>query len=295
MINKICIVSTPQDKNIQSVINYLLCSSSSNFNVEVLNSPQNLNHFIFQKNCYYYIRKIRSFNPDNLKEIEELTSLFSYLSMKGLAIVNKMKVIPRQQILFKAEQLGISVPKNMITSLKSEVILFRKEVDCIVIKSIGDVIISKDYNLNFKANYVRELTLSQLKDFPDTFFPVYIEEKIVKKFEIRSFVVNKVFYSMAILSGSNEIDIRLVRRNSSTSYHPYLLPIEIQKKILSLLKYLKISSASIDIIYSHCNNYYLLDVNPGGQYTDIEYYCNANISKSYIIDLYEEFYQKNKE
>ena len=62
----------------------------------------------------------------------------------------------------------------------------------------------------------------------------------------------------------------------------FKLPIDLERKIFKLLKELKLTSGSIDFIYSKSNNFIFLEVNPIGQFGLVSsvgnFYCEREIA-----------------
>jgi ATP-GRASP peptide maturase of grasp-with-spasm system len=114
----------------------------------------------------------------------------------------------------------------------------------------------------------------------ESFFPSLVQKYIQKKYELRIFFLNDKLYSMAIFSQENEktkIDYRNYQKEKPNRRVPYKLPKEIEEKLILFMKKIELNSGSIDMIVTHSNEYYFLEVNPVGQFGALSYYCNYNI------------------
>ena len=284
--NKIIIVSNRTDKNIWLSLIPLM---KSNKDILVKNSAHSMTNIV-NNGAKYIIRKLPSMSmfSDSIEEVEkslfirdELKSLLMYLADKNGFTYKNNK---RQEVLEKAHKIGLCTPNFIITCDKKELLTFASEYKEIVIKNIGDVRLFK----TGLSTYTRQLSFNEIQnDYPDWFAPSYFEQKINKKFEIRTFIIDNVFFSMATISQNQYVDIREDKKMGNFRCCPIILPKGIQRKILILLKELDIKSAAIDILFSLCGNYYIVDVNHGGQFGDLEKYCNYDISNTFSKKLLE--------
>ena len=87
---------------------------------------------------------------------------------------------------------------------------------------------------------------------------------------------------MAIFSQNNvntQVDYRNYDHEKPNRCVPYNLPNTIKRKIFKFMKYKKIDTGSIDIIFSTNNKYFFLENNPQGQFDWLTKNCNYNIEK----------------
>jgi glutathione synthase/RimK-type ligase-like ATP-grasp enzyme len=123
---------------------------------------------------------------------------------------------------------------------------------------------------------------------PLNFFPSLFQQKIEKKYELRVFYLNNVFYSMAIFSQNDmktKIDFRNYNYKTPNRNVPYKLPLEIESKLHLLMLQLELTTASIDLIVDLNENYVFLEVNPDGQFGMISYPCNYYLEKEIANQL----------
>ena len=101
-------------------------------------------------------------------------------------------------------------------------------------------------------------------------------------YEIRSFYLNGTFSSMAIFSATNmktAIDMRSYDLENPNRKVPYKLPLEIEKKLNSLMLEEKLNTGSIDLIKGLDGSYYFLEINPIGQFGSVSQTCNYYLEK----------------
>lgn len=125
------------------------------------------------------------------------------------------------------------------------------------------------------------------------FIPSLIQEKIEKKYEIRTFYLDGECYSMAIFSQNDkqtQVDFRQYNYSKPNRNIPYKLPLEIEEKLKKLMDGLQLKTGSIDIIKGIDGEYYFLEVNPVGQFGMTSKPCNYNLEKKIYEKLisYEE-------
>jgi D-alanine-D-alanine ligase-like ATP-grasp enzyme len=87
---------------------------------------------------------------------------------------------------------------------------------------------------------------------------------------------------MAIFSQANEktrIDFRHYDREKPNRTVPYILPEAIEDKLLQFMNELKLASGSIDMLVDQQYNYYFLEVNPIGQFSQVSLPCNYYLEK----------------
>ena len=102
--------------------------------------------------------------------------------------------------------------------------------------------------------YLNQFRLINLDFFPPSFCQAYIEKKI----ELRIFFLGNQFFSAAIFSQSNpktKIDFRNYDDENPNRIIPFNLPKDVSKKLLKMINSLKLTSGSIDMIYTKKNQF----------------------------------------
>lgn len=87
---------------------------------------------------------------------------------------------------------------------------------------------------------------------------------------------------MAIFSQEDqqtEVDFRNYNFEKPNRTVPFLLPIDLQEKLIQLMKNLHLKSGSIDMVLTEEGDYVFLEVNPVGQFGMVSSPCNYELSK----------------
>lgn len=169
-----------------------------------------------------------------------------------------------------AKEVGLIIPKTLLTKNLNE------NNNSWITKSLTQVYeeINSKY---FLMNYTN--TISK---FPKKFGLSFVQKKIQKKFEIRSFFLDEKFYSMAIFSQNNEktsTDFRRYDHGRPNRFIPFELPFHLKVKLKKLMRKLSLNTGSIDLIYSEANEFVFLEVNPVGQFGMVSHPCNYALEK----------------
>jgi len=200
--------------------------------------------------------------------------------------------INKLTVLSIAEDVGLNIPRTIITNNIKELKKFIANNTEIIIKPISTSKFSAVYNDNSYDIYYQTKKITK-QDFVDdreigiTFAQKYIE----KKYEIRSFYINKEIYSMCIFSQESrqtEVDYRNYDNENPNRCVPYSLPKEIEEKLVLLMERLHINCGSFDLIFDRKEQYVFLEVNPVGQYDWLSQHCNYYIDKKIASELIKE-------
>jgi ATP-GRASP peptide maturase of grasp-with-spasm system len=182
--------------------------------------------------------------------------------------------ISKLKILKIASESKFNIPKYIITDSKKNLIDFFKDSKLIT-KPISEVVFYSDDKYKY-SSYTEEIDVFKLHDsFEYSFF----QEKIDKKYEIRTFIFENDISSIAIFSQNNketEIDYRRYNYAKPNRNICYKLDFETEKKILLFMSKLKLNSGSIDFIVDKKNTLYFLEINPIGQFGNVSFHGNYN-------------------
>ena len=184
--------------------------------------------------------------------------------------------------LQKAKAIGINTPESHIIFSKEQYWnIIDKSQKKWITKALKDIVHIEDAERISRAGFPSEIHWKELDEF-EFYFPSFIQEKIEKEFEVRSFYIKGKFFSMAIFSQKNqrtELDYRNYDRQTPNRCIPFKLPEEIEFKLNLLMNKIEINTGSIDLIYSKNGEYYFLEVNPSGQYGWLSVNCNFYIDR----------------
>ena len=188
------------------------------------------------------------------------------------------------QVLNYAQEIGLKVPKTYITGSKAILEDIRKnKCQELITKNIYEAFLITQYKSNtniYSKTY--EVNDDLLNPSSEKFLYSLFQEKIKKHFEVRTFYLNEIFYSAAILSQDNEktkIDFRNYDLEMPNRIIPFSIPKELEILLKKLFNKVNLNTGSVDLIYSD-GEYVFLEINPVGQFSFISDACNYNIENN---------------
>ena len=207
----------------------------------------------------------------------QLIKFFKHaLYKKALMNIEEDNYLVKLNILTKAIELDLKVPKTLVTRFKKDLNFFKQKE--LINKAIGDIIVETPSH--FYGLLTNKINKNEI--LYDEFNTSLFQELLEKKFELRIFYFNETFYSTAIFSQNNkntEIDFRNYDREIPNRVIPYKLPVDIELKLKELMIYFNLKSGSIDMVYTKKEEYVFLEVNPVGQFEQVSVPGNYNLFK----------------
>jgi|SRR5690554_3302344 len=225
----------------------------------------------------------------NLKEINNL-QLNNFLSIEKSKITEyiyyKLSLLPSINHYYRkdtnklivaeiAEELGIKIPKSFLVNKGDYLQKTQKNTQKgLATKSISG---SSMFNINnnIAVSYTRVIDDDDIGE--NDFFPSYIQEYIEKKYELRIFFIETEFWAMAIFSQNDDqtkTDFRNYNHSKPNRNIPYVLPKELEEKLIRLSKKTGVNCGSIDMIVTKNDEYIFLEINPIGQFGMVSNPCN---------------------
>jgi len=232
---------------------------------------------MFTRNSDFYKYLYSEFSATR-KLIFELLSDKNWLYKKG--------VLPSKPMVLKiAKDFGLKIPKSVITTNKKILDKIDNTSKGLITKTIGE---GKQVMVD-QSNYpFMTIEVDNIEKVTEKFSPSYIQEKIDKKYEIRTFVIGDMLFSMAIFSQNDkktEIDFRVFDPDKPIRFVPYKLPVDIEIKVRKFMNGLGLNTGSIDFIKTVNDEYVFLEVNPAGQFGMTSYPCNYSIHREVAKNL----------
>ncbi|NOU19721.1 MAG: hypothetical protein HOO91_19360 [Bacteroidales bacterium] len=178
--------------------------------------------------------------------------------------------------LFMASTNGLNVPDTFVINSKVMLREIYQQHSNLITKPISDSFLGTINGENL-VGFVNKFDNSSFDHLPETFFPTLFQNKIDRKFEIRSFLFCGEVFSMAtfLVKDDNNTDIKEIE-NSMKRHIPYKLPSDVEDKMLNLACKLDIDTASFDFIVDKSGNIYFLEIN----------YLAAELSRYYLEAIY---------
>jgi ATP-GRASP peptide maturase of grasp-with-spasm system len=223
-----------------------------------------------------------------INESYEVLETISQLFDKSKWLTNYKNIrINKMTILKEAVNLGLKVPKTFVVNQKEQIVNLSKSIDLIT-KSIYEILFFNRNDISFSM-FTKELKESDLELLPLFFNPSLVQEKIIKKFEVRAFYLLGTFYSMAIFSQfqeSSKTDFRKTDIENPNNIVPIEIPTEIRIKLEQLLIKIGLNCCSIDLIVNEDDEFIFLEINPTGQFgmigLPLNYELHKKIAKTLI-------------
>ena len=178
-----------------------------------------------------------------------------------------------------ASDCGLKIPKTLLCDNKKALIDFSLNTTELITKS-GDTTFAFNSEAQWYHLSTSLFTKEDIINISCDFFPTLFQEKLNKKYEIRTFYLKGKCFSMAIFSQNDEqtkIDFRNYNKAKPNRTVPYQLPIKIEKAIKKFMQNINMNTGSVDIVYTVDNKYVFLEVNPVGQFKQVSMPCNYNL------------------
>lgn len=132
--------------------------------------------------------------------------------------------------------------------------------------------------------FTNKLTDEDLADLSGlNYCPMTFQEHLVKKLEHRVTVVGRQIFSAAIDSTGNDKAENDWRKDGDAlidAWVPTKLPDTVEAAILRLMDRFGLNYGAMDIIQTHDDQYYFLEVNPCGEWFWLELYAKLPIGKA---------------
>lgn len=183
-----------------------------------------------------------------------------------------------------ASNLGLQIPKSIITNKLHTALSFLDLQSKAIIKPISNglqVLKDKVYSI-----YTTEVTAREFRklDLADTFStPVFLQECIPNKYDIRVTIVGRSVFAVRISKDSKEVDWR--KPDIVKSYQSMVLPKFIIDKLLDLTSKFRMVYSAIDLIEMPNGEFIFLEINPVGEWVWLEQELGLNISEKIIQEL----------
>ncbi|MDJ0842380.1 MAG: grasp-with-spasm system ATP-grasp peptide maturase [Acidobacteriota bacterium] len=196
---------------------------------------------------------------------------------------------PKFSVLQKAKAAGLDIPPTLITNDKATLNAFRRQHGDIIIKCITDADFFQRDHIPYGL-YTKVFTPEHIDSLPDTFFPVLVQKKIEKAWELRIFYLGGACYPMAIFSQGNqqtEVDFRNYDFENPNRNVFYNLGPDLERRIGDLMDTVSLNTGSLDMIRGTDGKSYFLEVNPVGMFGMVSFPCNLNLRKKvaeFLID-----------
>lgn len=228
-------------------------------------------------------------------EAETSTALWGLWTMLDVFWVNHpiASVLLEHNKLYQqraARQVGLDTPASLISNEPEQLMRFCEgHGGSIAVKQIRGALLVRESDLQPVFLYTQKLDQDQIRGHMDEvrLAPVFAQEYVPKRLELRVTIVGKNIFSCAIHSQEGEWtkhDWRRYPDLSRLKHEEHTLPQHIEIRLFQLMKLLGLNFGAIDLILTPDDRYVFLEVNPSGQWGWIEELTGMNISGA-ICDL----------
>ena len=181
--------------------------------------------------------------------------------------------------LAKAAEVGLCTPKTVAGNVSPELEKDKRYI----VKSIDTAIFNEKDTEMFMYSMV--LTGREIMESELSLAPVFIQEYLKNKVDIRVTYISGKIYPVKILSDEKGIDGDWRRLDKETlQYIPCKIPRETEQMLYQLMKTLKLDFGGIDLIKSN-NRMYFIEVNPTGEWGWLQTTANLKINKAIVDNL----------
>jgi ATP-GRASP peptide maturase of grasp-with-spasm system len=189
-----------------------------------------------------------------------------------------------------AAEAGLDIPETLVTTEVDVLREFIQKHGSVVAKPASDTF-TLTVEGKMLAVYTSVVSDSSLNSGTwEGSFPSLFQEKLEKKYEIRTFYLDGAFYSMGMFTqqkASTQVDFRRYSLSDPARTVPYQLPTDIEKKLRVLMTALRLDTGSIDMVRTTDGRFVFLEVNPVGQFGMVSYPCNYFLEKKVAGALVE--------
>ncbi|MGH9914725.1 MAG: grasp-with-spasm system ATP-grasp peptide maturase, partial [Pyrinomonadaceae bacterium] len=228
---------------------------------------------------------------DELQTVSEfffsMLSSAAWLGHPSNSSLNKLKVLKL------AAELGLDIPDTLITTDIDNLRRFAKKHGAIIAKPASEILMCV-FDEHMYATYASVIPEHLLNDAPwRGSFPSLFQERLKKKYEIRTFYLDGKCYSMAMFTqrhADTQTDFRRYTYENPTRTVPYQLPGHIENAIQALMKALQLDTGSIDIVRTVDGRFVFLEVNPVGQFGMVSAPCNYFLEREVARSLVNRLY-----
>lgn len=185
---------------------------------------------------------------------------------------NNNSALSKLEQLSRAERLGLTIPKTLVTQSFEEVMEFWKECgESLIVKPISHGYIERDNSEQDTLIFTNEVTLEQLNENQEvlSLCPTLFQKKVDKIYDIRVNVIDEEVIAIGIYA-SQEYKLQSIdiRRNNmqNVRYEVITLPSILKNKILELCRSYELRFAAIDMAFTKDSKWVFFEVNPNGQW-----------------------------
>lgn len=175
-----------------------------------------------------------------------------------------------------ARDLGLEIPRTLVTNDPAEVLAFHEALGCGMITKMLTPLTQSMHGTGafVQTNLVRPEDLEDLEGLCHS--PMVFQEQVAKAHELRVVVIagpggGRCFAGAidATRSDAGQVDWRAASR-SQVGWRPGALPDEVAARLLALAGALDLSYGAVDLIVTPDGRHVFLEINPAGEWGMLE-------------------------
>jgi len=168
-----------------------------------------------------------------------------------------------------ASELGLPVPKTLVTNDEDAVRRFASECDGFVAKTLSSFVVknSDGEELAVYTRLVRDDDLHDMSGLRRS--PMQFQELVPKAFDLRCTIVGTRVFTAVLEAPRLEngcVDWRIEGSALADAWQPHVLPPEVELALLALLDRFALNYGAIDMIVTPDGDYVFLELNPAGEF-----------------------------
>jgi len=206
----------------------------------------------------------------------------SWLGHPSNSSLNKLKVLKM------AADLGLDIPDTLVTTDLDDLREFVKKHGEVITKPASEILMfymGKRIQTTYTSVVPEHLLNNALWGGA---FPSLFQEKLKKRYEIRTFYLDGKCYSMAMFTqrlAETETDFRRYSYEDPARTVPYQLPARVEDGLRELMKAVKLDTGSIDLVRTEDGRFVFLEINPVGQFGMVSVPCNYFLEREVARSL----------
>ncbi len=237
--------------------------ADNNIGVGKISIDNSLKSIYFR--CPVFIRSNKPYNLERQLYRSQWSSFIRNLTVfdKARWMNHPMNTYQAENKIYQlemAKKIGLEIPKTIVANYASFINNDKKYV----VKALDTPLFYEDGKEMFTYSTAvsgEKLLSSELKAAP-----VFIQEYIENKIDLRVTVIGNEIYPVKITSHGHGIDGDWRRtKKEDLEYIPVEIPDEVKKKLIKLMKILKLSFGGIDLTLSE-GKYTFIEINPTGEW-----------------------------
>lgn len=181
-----------------------------------------------------------------------------------------------------ADDVGLRIPRTLITNDGAEVRDFARQVDTLIYKPLSSPSVPDDGEI--KLIYATVVDPADLDDEDISLTAHQWQEWIPKRHDVRLTVVGDRCFAVVVHAGSEAAHIDWRSDYAALSYEPVETPAPIASAAVAYLKRFDLAFGAFDFVVTPRDEWYFLECNPNGQWGWIEHETGLPIAAA-IADL----------